>query len=113
MFLGFNTVRAADGGESTVHGFECPYPGFLEEATNTSQSGSTVATGWGLAKACGLTEHDATPDEEHVAGFSGSDSEDEGSWHEQTHGGDHDEDWDEDHDMWEEHHHADEQPDEL
>ena len=36
-------------------------------STRTRTRGSTVATGFGLARECGLTDTDVTPDEEEPA----------------------------------------------
>jgi hypothetical protein len=58
VFLGFNRHPSGQ------FGFGCPYPAFMNEPTQTKLPGSTVATGFGLRKECGLLAKDATPDEE-------------------------------------------------
>eukprot|EP00656_Telonema_subtile_P054206 TRINITY_DN803_c0_g3_i1.p1 TRINITY_DN803_c0_g3~~TRINITY_DN803_c0_g3_i1.p1 ORF type:complete len:231 (+),score=50.20 TRINITY_DN803_c0_g3_i1:89-781(+) len=75
VFLGFNSVKQEDG--SKLFGFGCPYTEFLQGETSTSVDGSTVATGWGLSKECGLANEDKTPDEEDKVGGSGPPGEEE------------------------------------
>jgi len=93
VFLGFNT-RSAEG--VTRSGWECPYPKFLSKLTNTSTPGSSVATGWGLPRECGLTAQDVTPDEEDTVSAKAGDEEHD-DWDEHS-----DQHWDEDRDAWEE-----------